>query len=128
MLTINPSLFAHQFLDELVKDFKIDLKHSCPKCLITYVDGYNEGCCFYSCEDSENSEDSDSEADCESESNKQMILNCIYDFECKESEVEKIMKEAIQMWSEKVLKECKRLDENEGSELFEKWKILLHFE
>jgi hypothetical protein len=123
MPTINPYLFANKFKNELVVDFKINIESYCPKCLITYIDGYNEGCCFYSCDDSENSDnsDSDSESDCE----KNLILNCIYDFECKEHEVEKVMKEAIQMWIEGVLKECKRIDEIEGSELFEKWTNIL---
>ena len=93
-MTSNPEKYSNQFRDELINDLNLTSSLSCPKCVITYVDNYQEGCCFYS-------------------GKKKPILNCIFDFE------NTIEKEAVNEWIYAVLKMIKR---EYNDELAEKWK------
>jgi hypothetical protein len=124
--TVSPYKFANQFCDELIKDLKLTSDLCCPKCVITYVDGSVEGCCFYSMketgsDDSSHSDNSDSE--CEESNN---ILNCIFDYDRFGLFGETTQKEVDHIWIDAVLKECKKIDDAFGVEhgqksLFEKW-------
>lgn len=124
--TVSPYKFANQFRDELIKDLKLNSEYCCPKCIITYVDGSIEGCCFYSVKESGSDDSShydSSDSECEESNN---ILNCIFDYDRFGLFGETTMKEVNNIWMESVLKECKKIDEAFGVEdgnesLFEKW-------
>jgi hypothetical protein len=74
----NPHLYANKFREELQADLRLLPELSCPKCVITYVDGEQEGCCYYT---------------------RTGALECAFDFE------EPIaMKEVVQEWIDAVLK------------------------
>lgn len=93
MATLNPSEYANKFRDELQKDLFLLPELSCPKCVITYVDGEREDCCFYA---------------------NDGRFNCVFDFEMPIK-----MKEVVQEWKDAVLKICKR---EQGLELEAKWR------
>lgn len=108
--TINPCKFANQFMTELIQDLQLMTTLCCPKCIITYVDNDQEGCCYYS------------------ETDGKLELNCVFDYNihglfllCKDTTED----EVNQLWIEAVLKECKHFDEmndlSEEQSLFEKW-------
>ncbi len=92
---VNPSSVANLFRSELIKDLNLVESLCCPYCVITYVDGDYEGCCYY-----------DSTG-----------LNCV--FEYSNTPVEKV----VGYWKEAVLKQMGRL-EDDGA-LLAKWSALL---
>jgi hypothetical protein len=99
MGTLNPREYANQFREELITDLYLEETLCCPNCVITYIDGDCEGCCFYSYDE-------------EGENQRALILNCVFDFEEKGSS----MKEVIDAWVDAVLKTMKE------DALVEKWK------
>lgn len=93
MATVNPSEYANKFRDELQADLCLIPRLSCPKCVITYMDGECEDCCFYA----RNGE-----------------FNCVFDFRMPIK-----MEEVVREWQDAVLKMCLR---EQGKELEAKWR------
>ncbi len=129
---VSPYKFANQFREELIIDLKLCSTLCCPKCVITYVDGSVEGCCYYSVKTSDSDDcskscDSDSsDYDCD-ESNH--ILNCVFDYDRYGILGETTQKEVDLIWINAALKECKRFDEtygiDDGQSMYEKWSEIL---
>lgn len=94
MSVVNPCKYAQQFRNELIIDLELTPSLCCPKCIITYVDNWTDGCCSYS-------------------ASKEPVLNCIYDFENTNEE------EAIREWQDGVLKMLRRYYRDD---LEEKWR------
>lgn len=93
MATKNPSEYANKFRADLITDLELTASLCCPNCVITYVDGDQEGCCYYS---------------------RRGKLNCIFDFDEPIS-----MAEVVREWIYAVLKEIKR---EKGEEMEAKWR------
>jgi hypothetical protein len=93
MATKNPSEYANKFRADLIADLELSPSLCCPNCVITYVDGDQEGCCYYS---------------------RRRVLNCVFDFDEPIS-----MKEVVREWVYAVLKECRRIG---GAQLEAKWR------
>ena len=94
MVTKNPSEYANKFRADLIADLELTPSLCCPNCVITYVDGDQEGCCYYS--------------------RRGGALNCVFDFDEPIS-----MKEVVREWVYAVLKECRRMG---GAQLEAKWR------
>jgi hypothetical protein len=102
MDTLNPREYANKFREELIIDLRLNESLCCPNCIITYINGDQEGCCFYSYAEGS-----------KPKKHRPLVLNCVFDYEEKGSS----MKEVINTWIEAVLKLM------EEDELVEKWKL-----
>jgi hypothetical protein len=96
MSYLNPCEYANQFRAELQADLCLQQNLSCPKCVITYVDGEREDCCFYA---------------------RGGVLNCVFDFTMPIK-----MEEVVGEWKDAVLKMCRR---EQGPALEAKWRSRL---
>lgn len=95
--------FCHEFRAELMKDF--NLGDVCPRCCITYIDGWCEEACRYEpVGDYSSKDDSDSDVEPSYE------LVCIFDYD------DTPLKTVVGLWLEKLLEMCE-----EDKVLKEKW-------
>ncbi len=117
MTTIDPSEFAKQFREELIADLGFSPSILCPKCCITYIGEYDD-CCRYERIDSESGSESDLEED-EDEVITKEILEKKYRLACVFEYYGTDMKELLNEWAEKLLKDCYRIG---GDELKQKWE------
>ena len=108
MPTVSPKEFANQFRAELIADLNLSPSITCPTCCITYVGEYDDCCRYERIGDS----DSDSDAVTAEVLATEYELVCVFDFE------DTPMKEVLDEWTERLLKDCYAVG---GDELRQKW-------
>ena len=100
--------FCQEFREYLIEDFGLTDINLCPKCCITYIDGWCEEACRYEpLGEYSSKDDSDDEE-------QPMELVCIFDYENTP------LKEVVGLWLERIIERC------EGDELLiDKWRVLI---
>ena len=100
--------FCQEFRDQLIEDFGLTGSNLCPKCCITYIDGWcDEACRYEPIGDYSSKDDSDDEE-------PPMALVCIFDYENTP------LKEVVLLWLDRVIERCE-----EDEVLIEKWRGLI---